>query len=176
MSKKTETKEIVDEDGVVYAQMSPSPFYSPYFNRRPRAPITFDPAEKRTKDGFKDDCDVNKIWANFVRTGRLDQLQKAKGFYADLTGVPTSYQESLNLVLRTRDMFDQLPSDIRNIFGNDVQAFMEAAQNNPDGLFDVLKPLQPIDGSGATPVAPPMPEPIPDAPKPQEPPLTNPAS
>lgn len=176
MNKKIQKNEIVDEDGVVYAELATSPFRTPYFNRPPRLQLFFDPEEKRTKDEFKDDCDVNKIWANFVKTGRMDQLQKAKGFYADLTNVPTSYQESLNLVIHARETFDALPSDIRNAFGNDVQQFMAAAQDNPEGLFEVLKPLQPIDGTAATPVAPPKAEPPPASPEPPATPLPNPAS
>lgn len=171
MTKKNE--EVFDAStGEIYKPL----FRSPYINLPPREILQFDPAEKRTKDEFKDDCDVNKIWANYVRTGRMDQLQKAKGFYADLTNVPTSYQESLNLVVRTREMFDNLPSDIRNAYGNDVQLFMEAAQEDPDALFDVLKTIQPIDGTAATPVAPPKAEPPPASPDAKTDPLPNPAS
>lgn len=169
-------KEMIDSDGVIYAEMAPSVFRTPYFNKPPRDILTFDPEGKRTKDEFKDDCDVNKIWANYVRTGRLDQLQKAKGHYSDLTAVPTSYQESLNLVVQTREMFDELPSDIRNAFANDVQLFMEAAAENPDGLFELLETIQPIDGKPATPVAPAKPQAPPAPPEGETAPLPTPAS
>lgn len=173
---KNPKNEIIDDDGVVYAEMAPSPFFTPYHHRRPREILKFDPATKRTKDEFKDDCDVNKIWANFVKTGRLDQLQKAKGFYADLSAVPQTYQESLNLVIQARETFDSLPADVRNAFGNDVQAFLHEAQHNPDGLFKVLETIQPLDGSGGTPVAPPPPEPPAPSQEPPQAPLQNPPS
>lgn len=118
-----------------------------------RVKIVFDPDEGRTKQEFKDQCDVNKIWAQYVKTGRLDLLNKAQGFYADLSTMPQSYQESLNLVIKARETFDSLPADIRNLFGNDVQAFLEVADRDPDALFDVLKPLQSLDADPATIVA-----------------------
>lgn len=176
MTKTPPKNEIADADGVLYAEISPSPFYTPYAHRRPREILTFNPDLKRTKDEFKDDCDVNKIWANYVRTGRLDQLQKAKGFYADLTNVPQTYQESLNLVIRTRETFEALPADIRNAFGNSVDAFLLAAHENPDGLFELLETQQPLDGSAPTPVAPPLPQVPPASPEGQPAPLPNPAS
>lgn len=181
-NQRNRKNEIIDEvTGQVYENTDDYPVYvplfrSPYINRPPREILQFDPREKRTKDEFKDECDTNKIWANYVKTGRLDQLQKAKGFYADLSTGPQTFHESLNLVTSTREMFAQLPADIRNAFGNDVQKFMAEAAHNPEGLFEVLKPLQPIDGSAPTPVAPPKPEPAPASPEPEKTPSTNPVS
>lgn len=171
----TQVEELNSETGEICIR--PRRFIrTPYLNRPPRQVMKFDPDLKRTKDEFIEQCDVNKIWANFVKTGRLDQLQKAKGFYADLTNVPQTYQESLNLVLSARDTFEALPADVRNAFGNNVQAFLHAAEHNPEGLFEALEAIQPIDGSAATPVAPPKPQPPPAPSNGEIPPSNNPAS
>nr|QJB20059.1 MAG: internal scaffolding protein [Microvirus sp.] len=114
---------------------------TPYDGRHIRYIVHFD-KPSRTKQEFKDQCDVNRIVENFTRTGRLDQLQAARGFYADISAHPDSYQESLNLVLEAREAFDMLPAETRAMFGNDVQNFLYAAQNSPDEVFGVLKPSE----------------------------------
>lgn len=129
-------------------------FRSAYDGRGKRHLLTFDPALARTKQEFKDQCDVNKIVANFTRTGRLDQLQKAQGMYIDSSMGPQTYQESLNLIIRARDTFQALPSDVRAKYGNDVQNFLAAAEQDPEGLFSSLTAVQADVPPPATPVAP----------------------
>lgn len=110
----------------------------------------------RTKQEFKDDCNINLVWAKFVKTGRAEVLQNARANYVDLIALPESYQESLNLVLRSRQAFEALPSDIRARFDNDPGQFLAAAQSDPQGLYELLggKPEDDSTVASASPATP----------------------
>jgi len=154
-------------------------FRSAYDGLHVREFVTFDPDGERTKQEFKDQCDVNKIVANFTRTGRLDQLDAAQGMFLDISEGPQTYQDSLNLVIKARTAFDALPSDVRAIFGNDVQNFMYHSHHNPEALFEALKPLEvnPQEPAPAPPLVSTKPlTPQPDANTAPAPPVVNPAT
>lgn len=113
----------------------------------------------RTKQEFKDECDVNIIVANFLRTGRLEDIQKAKGQFLDITALPVSYHEALNLVISAQAAFDALPASARARHDNDVNNFLKAAYEDPEGVFrDPLKRVQPSDDKPATTLAEPPPK------------------
>lgn len=65
----------------------------------------------RTKQEFKDDCDVNRILARYQRTGALTHFSRFAPSYGDITAL--DYQTSQNLLIRARQMFDALPSNVR---------------------------------------------------------------
>lgn len=142
-------------------------FRTPY-NYHVRIQQKFDHNKARTKQEFVAQCDVNNIWNQFIKTGRTDQLMKARGMYVDISDGPQSYQESLNLVISAGDAFAQLPSDIREYYRNDVSLFMKDAVEDPASLFDRLeatKPGQPIPATAPpkTQLVPPEPNPEPIA-------------
>lgn len=97
----------------------------------------------RTKQEFRDECDPNHIVAAFTRTGNLDLINKSKGMFLDLTELPVSYQESLNLVIRAREAFDALPAARRAEFDNDVNQFLQTAYHDPDTAFRSIDPTYP---------------------------------
>lgn len=143
-------------------------FRSLYGRRAPRQILSFDPAEARTKQEFKDDCDINKTIQRFLKTGRLDEIQKAKGMYADITDGPQSYHEALNLVVKVNETFSTLPANIRAEFGNDPQKFMESAYYNGQSIFDKMKAgdALAVEPDANTPPAPenaPVAQPVPVA-------------
>lgn len=74
----------------------------------------------RTKQSFKDDCDINLIVKKYKKTGLITHVQKVQGKYGDFTTV-TDYQTAMNSVMDANDRFDGLPSDIRKQFQNDPQ-------------------------------------------------------
>lgn len=95
------------------------------------------PIESLTKQAFKDECDINKIVANYDRTGLLTHVSSAVARYGDFTEV-NEYQESLNTVLRAQRDFEGLPADIRKRFHNDPGEFFEFA-TNPDNLDQMVE-------------------------------------
>ena len=85
------------------------------------------PADEELGNGavqsFKDECDINIIMKKFQRTGALDWVSKYEGQYADVTGM--DFQKAMDTVLRAQEMFDDLPSSVRNRFANDPVSFLE---------------------------------------------------
>lgn len=77
----------------------------------------------RTKQAFKDECDINQIMARYQKTGVIDFVTKHQARYGDVTGM--DFQESMQLVAQAQSMFNDLPSGIRNRFENDPAKFMD---------------------------------------------------
>ena len=96
--------------------------------------------EIRTKQSFKDDCDINKILAKYQVTGTISHLQKFEGFYADFADAPQDMFEAREQLERGKKIFMDLPAEVRSEFGNDALkyfAFVNDPQNK-DRLDKVL--------------------------------------
>lgn len=74
----------------------------------------------RTKQSFKNECDVNNILKNYNKTGILPEGNP--GEYRDLDG--TDYQEYMNTIAGAQSHFNDLSSAIRKRFGNDPSQFL----------------------------------------------------
>ena len=101
--------------------------------------------EGRTKQAHKDECDVNLIMARFQKTGVLEFTEKRSPQYGDVTGV--DFQEAMRTVTEAQEMFDELPSKVRNRFGNDPAAMLDFISdpiNDEEavklGLLEAAKP------------------------------------
>ena len=70
----------------------------------------------RTKQSFKNECDVNNILKNYNKTGIMPENFNP-GEYRDLDG--TDYQEYMQTVASANSMFEELPSALRKRFKND---------------------------------------------------------
>jgi len=69
----------------------------------------------RTKQEFKDECDINNILAKFRRTGRITHIREHGARYGDAT--LTSYEEAMLTIAGANTLWEDLPSDLRNKFG-----------------------------------------------------------
>lgn len=91
----------------------------------------------RTKQSFKEEADIN----NIVKRHGLDKIRaitsNIKAEYGDYTTI-NEYQESLDLVNRSRENFAQLPSEIRTRFGNNPGLFNEFV-TNPENAEELYK-------------------------------------
>lgn len=148
--------DVVDVDGVVQSRRFRSAYDHVVVGRSYAAAVG---EESRTKQEFKDSCDINKIVDHFTKTGRLDGFRQAQGAYVDFEQLPGNYQESLNMINAARDAFMLLPAKARAHFDNDIGLFLANAAMNPDAVFGVR------DADG-TLVAPPQLEAVPTSPKP----------
>lgn len=74
----------------------------------------------RTQTQFAERTDINNIMAKYRRTGIIDQINRKKGVYADISEVK-DYQGSLETVMRAEKAFNALPAEVRNRFQNDPQ-------------------------------------------------------
>jgi phage internal scaffolding protein len=102
--------------------------------------------ESMAKQSFKNECDMNRIIAKFRKTGMIDHIRESGGRFID---VPENldFQTAQNVMAKATSMFEELPSDLRKKFDNDVQTFMDYVNNpeNEDGMRELglLKPKAP---------------------------------
>lgn len=77
----------------------------------------------RTKQAYGPDSDINNILKKYAGIPpKATPIQ-----YGDMTMIP-DFQQALNTVIVGRDMFDRLPSNIRERFGNDPSKYLEFVQ------------------------------------------------
>lgn len=81
----------------------------------------------RTKQSFKNECDVNRIVARFADTGILTHTNSRNPQYGFASA--QSFTEAAYLVAEARDNFMQLPANIRSAFNNDPAEFLDAASD-----------------------------------------------
>lgn len=79
------------------------------------------------KQSMKDECNINNIVARFQRTGVVDHLNKHGPNYGFADSI--TLHESMEIVRKAQEMFDDLPSEIRKRFVNDPAAFLDFVQN-----------------------------------------------
>ena len=108
------------------------------FKRRRRVQVSFEDTESMTEQSHKPSCDINNIMARYVATGTLDHARRYEGQYSDLTA--DDYHASMNKVAEAKSMFEELPSQVRRHFGNDVSAFLEfcTTAEDPAGQLGVI--------------------------------------
>lgn len=92
-----------------------------------------------TQSQFKDECDINKIMDRYFRTGCLsDPLNQLKpGTYGDFSEMG-DYMENMNKIVQAREMFDALPSKVRERFGNNPGVMIEFVMD-PDNREEAKK-------------------------------------
>lgn len=106
--------------------------YNPHYNAF--GELIIEPSGEEDLYGYiqshKDSCDIHKMLERFA-AGDEDALSQAQGFYADTTGMPTTYAEVLNAVLAGEATFNQLPADIKAKFDNSFAVWL-SAMDRPD--------------------------------------------
>jgi len=111
-----------------------SPFRSAY-SPSVSLSITF-PTLGRTKQQFKDECDVNLLMARYLKTGILDGSDPSKARYMDVSA-PFSFHEAMNFVADAQGQFYNLPSNIRARFSNDpgeLLSFLDNPYNTAEAI------------------------------------------
>ena len=81
----------------------------------------------RTKQSDADNCEINNIMAKYARTGAINHFNKHQGQYGDATG--HDFHTAMNIVTDAQEMFDDLPSKLRNKFANSPAEFLDFVQN-----------------------------------------------
>lgn len=80
-------------------------------------------AEDRTKQAFKDECDINVIMRRYQSTGELEHVREAMPQYLDVSGL--DFQEAQQFVASATSLFYELPSAVRLQFENDPAKLLE---------------------------------------------------
>lgn len=82
----------------------------------------------RTKQAFKDECDINRIVGRFIKTQGVDYLKMYQGYidghYGDFSNV-TDYQSAIEQVRAAEDVFMRLPGEVRKKFDHDPSKFLD---------------------------------------------------
>lgn len=124
-----------------------SPFQSPT-NRLVNVAITFPPNSRWTKQEFRDEADINTIMAKYQSTGEMPVLNQVAPQYLDATNL-TDFHDLQNQVLAAQALFGQLPSKLRDRFGNDPGSFLDYVQQPSN--FDEMYELGLLDRLQRTP-------------------------
>lgn len=82
---------------------------------------------EKAQQQFKNDCDINSIMARFQKTGALDHVSRYQPQYGIAS--PNDYHKSMNIITRAQQMFDDLPSSLRNRFNGSPEELLEFVQN-----------------------------------------------
>lgn len=82
---------------------------------------------------YKDDVDIYKILAKYS-PGDIAALDSNKGFYADVSSMPKSFNDYHNKIIEGERIFNGLPIDFKQEFGNNLNAFMSSIY---DKTFDL---------------------------------------
>lgn len=122
--------------------------------------------EIRVEQSHKDDVNINNIVKKhgIELIGKIAALQQFQ--YDDVTG--NDFQESMNAILKAKETFQNVPSDIRKKFDNDPAKFMDFVHNNDNhdelvsmGLMNAPEEVQPVEVVVTNPVETPPVEPAP---------------
>jgi phage internal scaffolding protein len=94
--------------------------------------------ESRTEQSHQAEVDINNIVkraGNMELIAKVSQLQEF--VYDDVTN--NDFQENMNAMIRARDTFSAVPSDIRKQFDNDPAKFMDFVRDpqNKDALVEM---------------------------------------
>ncbi len=78
----------------------------------------------RTKQSFKEECEIKNIIARNQATGLVTHVNKHGPTYGDSPPYG-DFVEAMNLVTDAQSMFEELPSGMRTRFRNDPGIFLE---------------------------------------------------
>ena len=100
-----------------------------------------DYADGRTKQCFKNECDIEKIMARADKAGTISHLQKYEGVYADFSDF--DFHTQTRRLTRGREIFDDLPAELRREFGQSPAKFFAYVNDaaNIDELREKLPGL-----------------------------------
>lgn len=76
---------------------------------------------------YRDECDINILMAKFINGDRTAIMQRV-GAYLDLSAIPDNFNDMLNLTTTAQSVFDSLPIEIKEAFGNNVNNFLANSQ------------------------------------------------
>lgn len=112
----------------------------------------FDPGSSRTKQSFREECDINKIMKKWNRTGAITHIARVLPEYGDFT-TALDYQAAINALDSAKAAFAALPSEIRARMDNDPGALLDFLQDS-DNLEEarelgLVNPKQTIDEAKA---------------------------
>lgn len=77
-------------------------------------------------DSFRESCDIQQIIRR-VEQGDTTVLNQFPAFYGDVTKMPKTYAELLQLQIDSKKAFDSLPLEVKHKFDDDPNVFFATA-------------------------------------------------
>lgn len=126
-----------------------------------------------TKQEFSKESNINRIMAKYLKTGLVEHVRTFQGQYGNFLSAP-DYHKAMSQVVAAQQMFEGMPSNIRNKFDNDPEKFLAFVQDydNTDEMRELgLLPKEALTAPQETaqdgnPEPGPETEPEPPAPEP----------
>lgn len=90
----------------------------------------------RTKQQFRDECDVNLVMARYLKTGILDGSDPSTARYMDVSS-SMDFHQAMTFIAEAQGQFYDLPANIRYRFKNDpgeLLAFLENPFNKAEAV------------------------------------------
>lgn len=72
---------------------------------------------------WRDECDINILMAKFTNGDRTALMQRV-GAFLDLSQIPDNFNDMLNLTTTAGAVFDSLPVEVKEAFGNNLNNFL----------------------------------------------------
>lgn len=95
--------------------------------------VTFDCGDVvRTKQSFRDECDINLIVRRHASDGLLAHLNPRMPTYGDFTAA-MELRDAMQLVDLAEQGFAQIPAEVRAMCNNDPATFLQLV-NDPDHI------------------------------------------
>lgn len=94
------------------------------------------PTLGKTKQQFKEECDINTIMNRYMTTGMIDHIKVDPPQYKDCAD-SLDFQSAMNFVIDAQNQFYALPAQLRARFGNDpgeLLAFLDSPQNEQEAI------------------------------------------
>lgn len=85
---------------------------------------------------YRPSCDLKYLIARFKQVGDPSILNQREGFYGDMEVMPKTYTEMLQFINTAEENFNELPSEIKEKFNNNVEEFI--AQFGSKEFIEIL--------------------------------------
>lgn len=83
---------------------------------------------------FKDSCDINVLVKRY-QMGDTAALMRGQTFFGDVTEMPKTFAEMLNVMVQGQNFFENLPAEVKEKFGNSFYQFAAAIDiESPEAL------------------------------------------
>lgn len=148
--KKLNSGEGSNSETPTLSPSSPYPFFRSAYSPRQRVSISFE-GPGRTKQSFKNECDINTIVGRFAKTGVLSHTHGREPIWGDVEAM--DFQGAMQLVANAREDFAALPSKLRDRFHNDPGALLGFLSNENNREEAIRLGLLNAPEAQATPLA-----------------------
>lgn len=109
---------------------------SAYDGSRVRVRLICTEGEDRTRQEFKDECDINVLMARYERTGILPQGREISTTYADVSA--WDFADSMQKIATVKGIFSQLDARTRARFENNPEIMLEFIAD-PANIAEAVK-------------------------------------